>query len=65
MASCHAIASHMTKSRSASRFVEFFRGFGVSSGLLPPRPPKRWEFLRKVAALLSIPLPTPESDDKS
>ena len=38
---------------------------GMSSRLLPPRPPKRWEFLRKVAALLGIPLATPDSDDKS
>jgi hypothetical protein len=30
------------------------------SSRLPP-----WEFLRKVAALLGIPLATPDSDDKS
>jgi hypothetical protein len=36
----------------------------MSSWLRSPKPPKR-EFLRKVAALLGIPLATPDSDDKS
>ena len=31
----------------------------------PPGPPSGGSFLRKVAALLGIPLATPDSDDKS
>jgi hypothetical protein len=49
VASCHAIASHMTKSRSASRFVERFRGFGAHVlQAAAPGPPNGGSFLGKL-----------------